>query len=182
VRSGAAIHGFGRQDYELPDRSLRYLRFAPCGERACKAEAVQEAEAERGEPRPARRQRKRPAPRVHDFNGDQHDAKGNNRLDWRTGHADETKRSGCKRKAVCQGERGDRQRNAAPAANQDDQGQHKQQVIEPEQDVLDAQAQVACRDVAGAGYGPNDERCSGRRQPLGLHGTTKCLDARQHVS
>src|ERR1700752_2035713 len=25
--SGAAIHWFGRQDYELPDRRLRYLRF-----------------------------------------------------------------------------------------------------------------------------------------------------------
>src|SRR6476659_7735755 len=28
MRSGAAIHRFGRQDYELPDRSLCYLRFA----------------------------------------------------------------------------------------------------------------------------------------------------------
>ena len=28
MRSGAAIHWFGRQDYELPDRRLRYLRFA----------------------------------------------------------------------------------------------------------------------------------------------------------
>jgi len=28
VRCGAAIHWFGRQDYKLPDRRLRYLRFA----------------------------------------------------------------------------------------------------------------------------------------------------------
>ena len=28
MRSGAAIHGFGRRDYELPDQHLRYLRFA----------------------------------------------------------------------------------------------------------------------------------------------------------
>ena len=33
---GAAIHRFGRQDYELPDRRLRYLRFAswPCVHRS----------------------------------------------------------------------------------------------------------------------------------------------------
>jgi len=29
VRSGASIHGFRGQDHELPDRSLRCLRFAP---------------------------------------------------------------------------------------------------------------------------------------------------------
>jgi hypothetical protein len=28
MRSGTAIHWFGREDYELPDRRLRYLRFA----------------------------------------------------------------------------------------------------------------------------------------------------------
>src|ERR1700686_46510 len=37
MRSGAAIHWFGREDYELPDRSLRYLRFASwsCVHRSC---------------------------------------------------------------------------------------------------------------------------------------------------
>src|SRR6201987_387919 len=36
ARCGAAIHRFGRQDYELPDRRLRYLRFAswPCVHRS----------------------------------------------------------------------------------------------------------------------------------------------------
>jgi SRSO17 transposase len=29
VRSGAAIHGFGRQDHELPDRCVRVLRLPP---------------------------------------------------------------------------------------------------------------------------------------------------------
>src|SRR5260370_16583655 len=29
MRSGEAIHWFGGEDYELPDRRLRYLRFAP---------------------------------------------------------------------------------------------------------------------------------------------------------
>src|SRR5664279_3565038 len=37
VRSGAAIHWFGGQNHELPDRCLRCLRFAPrsCAHRSC---------------------------------------------------------------------------------------------------------------------------------------------------
>src|SRR6266567_6285478 len=36
MRSGATIHGFGREDHELPDRRLRCLRFAswPCVHRS----------------------------------------------------------------------------------------------------------------------------------------------------
>ena len=37
MRRGAAIHWFRRQDHELPDRGVRYLRFAPrsCVYRSC---------------------------------------------------------------------------------------------------------------------------------------------------
>ena len=49
------------------------------------------------------------------------------------------------------GERRHRQRDTAPFANQDDQGQNEQQVIEAEQDVLDAQTQIGCGDLTGTG-------------------------------
>ena len=72
-----------RDEGELPDLDAeieeqerernRVLRQADLAERAGEAEAMQQAEREGHEPRPARRQARPAAARVHDLDGDEHD-------------------------------------------------------------------------------------------------------------
>jgi hypothetical protein len=59
------------------------MRQSDFSQRASKTEAMQKAEAESDEPRPARRERRHPAPGVRDLDGDQHDAERDGGLDRR---------------------------------------------------------------------------------------------------
>ncbi len=55
-------------------------------------------------------------------------------------------------------------------------------MIEAEQDVLNAKAQIRRSDFSGTWRGLNNERRVGRRKPLGLCRTAKVFDPNQHVS
>ena len=61
------------------------------------------------------------------------------------------------------------------------QGQHEQQVVEAEQDVLDAEAQVRPGEGEGARGGGHHERRRRRRQAVGLLRAVAALDAEQDV-
>ena len=61
---------------------------------------------------------------------------------------EEPRRGQRQRQAVRRGERGDRLPQPPPRRRQQHQRQHERQVVEPGQDVLDAEAQVRARDGA----------------------------------
>ena len=73
----------------------------------------------------------------------------------RARHTDKTERCRGEREALREGVSRQGHDDAAPVANENYPCQNKQQMIETEQDMLDAQVQIAGRDLAGVGRGLN---------------------------
>ena len=63
------------------------------------------------------------------------------------GARDEPERRECQGHAVAERERGDRQQDLAAAADEKHQPEHEHQVIDPAEDVLDAERDVGRHDV-----------------------------------
>ena len=117
-------------------------RQADLGQCAREAEAVQQPEGERDDPRPALRQSRSPLPCVRDLAGDEDDAQRDDRLDGCLRYVHEAQRRGTQRQAVCHGERRNRPHETPSAVDQNQQSEHEQQVVDSEQDVLDPQTRV----------------------------------------
>ena len=127
------------------------MRQSHFSQGAGKAEAVQKAKAESDKPRPSRRQRRPPAPCIHDLYRDQHDAECNSSLDGRPRHVHEAERRRRQRDAVRNRERRHGERDAPPVPDQDHQRQDEQQIIESEYDVFDSKAQIRRCDFPSTG-------------------------------
>lgn len=115
-------------------------------QRAGEAEAVQQPEGERDQPRPALPQAWLAPARAHDLGGDEDDAERDEDLDRRPGYADEAERRLRERDAAHDDVRGDRADPPLSARHQQHQREHEEQVVHATQDVLDAKTQV------GAGH------------------------------
>ncbi len=72
--------------------------------------------------------------------------------------------------------------HAPPVPNEDYQRQDKKKMIEAEQDVLDAKAQIGRGDFTRAWHGLNNERRPCRRKPLGLYCAGKAFYSNQYIS
>ena len=86
-------------------------------------------------------------PCTHDLAGDEHDGEGDDRLDGRLRNVHEAQRRGGQRQAVRHRERGDRPHETPPTLDENQQGEHEQQVVDPEQEVFDSQTQVGTRHL-----------------------------------
>ena len=84
--------------------------------------------------------------------------------------------------AVRDRERGDGADQTSPAAvDENQQGQHEEQVIDSEENVLDSQVEVGPGNLEPAGNLGDDERRCRRRQARDLGGPVEPLESRQHV-
>ncbi len=115
---------------------------AQISETARVAEAVDQTEPERHHPGTTDGEAALPPPRADHLNTHEQNRQGDGGIERRRGDAHHPNRRHRQRDAVGHCERRDRfeQRPAIPDDQQ--QGQHEEQVIHTEQDVLDAQAQI----------------------------------------
>ena len=118
---------------------------------------------------------------MHDLGSQQEDAEGDGRLDGRSGHVHDAQRCECEGDRVRNREGGDGQEEHASAANDQDERQHEEEMIEAEEDVLDPVREV----------GPDDRERPARGRDLhprlgGVHqrrrtGAVEQGDPHQHV-
>jgi hypothetical protein len=78
----------------------------------------------------------------NDLAGQKKNAKSDRRFDWRSRDVNHSQRSKTQGDGMCDGKGGYRYQQYAPAANDQDQGQHEQQMVVAEQDVLNTVHQV----------------------------------------
>ena len=83
---------------------------------------------------------------------------------------------------MCDGECRHSDGDALPAPNEDNQRQHKQQMIEAEKNVLDPQMQIGRCNFPSARHSLNDECRLRRRKPFGLYCAGKAFDPNQYIS
>ena len=88
--------------------------------------------------------------------GQEDDAEGDRRLDRRRGHMDEAECRRSEGDRVGDGEGGDGGDQCPHAAHQQDQAQHEQEMVRPEQNVLDAEGAIGLEDVGRARVGVDD--------------------------
>ncbi len=122
----------GRRDLSLGKPDL--------GEGAGKAEPVQQAEAEGRDPRAARGQAlSLSALEAQEFAGEEDDRQRDHRVEDGRRKPRHTERGERQGDAVGHGERGDRFQQQPAAADDQQQREDKDQVVDAEQDVLDAE-------------------------------------------
>ena len=99
-----------------------------------------------------------PACAVNDFRRNENDGQRDHGFDRRTRHADQSQRRRGERDAVRDGEGRNRRHHAPGAFDDQQQRQHEQQVIDPEQDVLHAEHEIGPRNFPCPGGSLDDER------------------------
>jgi hypothetical protein len=82
---------------------------------------------------------------------------------------------------VRNGEGRHRHGHAPPVLDEDHERKDKQQMVEAEQDVLHAEAQIGRCDFSRAGRRLNGEGCPRRRKSLGLYCAGKAFDPNQNI-
>ena len=124
----------------------RPFRQADVAQRPGESEAVQQTERERHDPRPPRGRSRPPLPAVDDLRGDEHDAERDDGLDRRHRARERMPSVAAASVMLCaMRERRDRSHDAFPALDQKQQRQDEEQMIDTEQDVLDAIEEVGSR-------------------------------------
>src|SRR5687767_8672136 len=115
------------------------FRQARLAEGPSETEAVEKPEAECRDPWRPRRDTFASLITMHDLHGDKDDGEGNRRLDGGLRHMDETQRRQCESNRMGNREGGYRLDEQPSAAAQDEERQDEQQMIDAEQDMLDAE-------------------------------------------
>ena len=90
---------------------------------------------------------------MNDLASHKDDAQCNRRLDWFAWHMDESQGSGCECDAVRDRERGDGSDEFAPSFHQNKQGEHEQQMVNAEKNVLYPEHEVGAAHFQRAGRG-----------------------------
>jgi hypothetical protein len=79
---------------------------------------------------------------VHDLRGDEDDTQGNHRFDRWTRHVYPAQRGGCKRDAMGNRERRDGEEDSLAIANDQQQCQHEQQMVDTTENVFYTEHQI----------------------------------------
>ena len=164
----------------------RVRGYADLGERARKAETVQQTERERDDPRHAlgqtrgaRRARIRAA--ASELRREKQDAQRDHGLDRRGRHTHETERRRTQRDAVREREGRDGRDELAHAAHEQQQREHEQQVIDAEQDVLDTEHGVRPDHFRAARPLGNHDAWRVGREPMVRRCAVAVVDTQEHV-
>ena len=156
------LAGFDAEVEEQEREGRCVFRDADLAEGAGEAEAVEEAEGEGGKPWQGGGETGLACPHPHDLDGDEHDGEGDGGLDRRGGQLDPAEGGAGEREGVRDGEGGDGADEALDIAHQQEQREDEHQVIEAEQDVLDAEDEIGAGDI-GPGLCGGDGRRRDRR-------------------
>src|SRR6516165_5697778 len=125
------------------------LGQADVDQRAGEAKAVQQAEGKGDDPWPPRGQAWLAAPQSYDLASEQDDAQRDRGLDRRSRYVHDPEGRQAQSDRMSERERGDGPQENAPVAHDQNQGENEQQMVEAEQNMLDAVGQIGCRDRQG---------------------------------
>jgi hypothetical protein len=118
---------------------------------------------------------------VHDLRGDEDDTQGNHRFDRWTRHVYPAQRGGCKRDAMGNRERRDGEEDSLAIANDQQQCQHEQQMVDTTENVFYTEHQI------GPGHLARTRRCFhretrfSRQQSFNLTGAILPLDTHDDI-
>ena len=90
---------------------------------------------------------------MNDLASHKDDAERDRRLDWFAWHVHESQSSGCERNAVSNRERSDGSDELAPSFHQNEQGEHEQQMVDAEKNVLDTEHKIGAAHFQRTGRG-----------------------------
>ena len=120
-------------------------------------------------------------PAMHDLGRDEDDAQCDQRFDGWTRHVQHAERCQRERNAVRDRECRDGCDQASRTIDDQQQGEHEQQVIEAEQDVADAEHGVGLDHLQVPGTRRHREARIHRQHPTQLLGAVGALQSHQHV-
>jgi len=90
---------------------------------------------------------------MNDLARDKDNAECDRRLDWFAGNLHESQSSCCERNAVSNREGGNGSDELAPSLHQNKQGEHEQQMVDAEKNVLHPQHEIGARNIQCARRG-----------------------------
>ncbi len=157
------------------------LRQAHAGEAAGETETVQQAEGEGDHPGMPDGEARLAAPPAHDLGTEKEDRERDRGIERRSGRRGVAERRDGQGDRVRQSEGADRLQEHPAVGDDQQQAEHEQQMVHAEQDVLDAEPQVAHRPLPAGGLAAEHDRGRDRPQHVALEPPVGVVDAHQNV-